>query len=72
MFTVFDGHAGKYVAEESAASFVAELIKMKPFNTMTGTNYNVEEVKKGLSEAFRQWDKTLRQKTQEKGDRSGW
>jgi len=71
MFTVFDGHAGKYVAEESAASFAAELIEMKPFNTMTGTNYNVEEVKKGLSEAFRQWDKTLRQKTQEKGDRSG-
>ena len=72
MFTVFDGHAGKYVAEESAASFVAELITRKPFNSMTGTNYNVDEVKQGLSDTFRHWDTILRQKTLEKGDRSGW
>jgi len=74
LFAVFDGHAGKNVAETSAADFAAHLAKTPPFDTLSDSEtYKEEEVKAGIREAFRAWDRELRVKANQGGraDRSG-
>jgi len=76
LFAVFDGHAGKQVAEETAKEFTDHLSNTAPFSSLSdGDDYNEEEIKNGIQNAFRAWDKRLREMvTREgpaRGDRSG-
>lgn len=76
LFAVFDGHAGKQVAEETAKEFTDHLSNTAPFSSLSdGDDYNEEEIKNGIQDAFRAWDKRLREMvTREgpaRGDRSG-
>lgn len=74
IFAVFDGHAGKFVAEESAKEFTKHLIQSTPFDTLSDdSNYKEEQIKQGIKDAFRSWDKILRTKANNpnRTDRSG-
>lgn len=75
IFAVFDGHAGKNVAELSAAEFTNHLTKQSPFNTLKDDDeYKEDEIKNAIQEAFRSWDKELYARShshQSRVDRSG-
>lgn len=75
IFAVFDGHAGKNVAEISAAEFTNHLSKQSPFNTLKDDDeYKEDEIKNAIQEAFRSWDKELYNRANSqhsRADRSG-
>jgi len=75
LFAVFDGHAGKKVAEDTASEFTKFLADTSPFNDekFTDTNYDEQKIRAGIREAFRKWDKELKLRTtqQPSRDRSG-
>jgi len=60
LFAVFDGHAGKEVANLTALEFTDHLLSLAPFDRLND-DYQKQDVINGLHRAFQTWDVKLRQ-----------
>jgi len=59
LFAVFDGHAGKEVANLTALEFTDHLLSIAPFDKLDD-DYRRQDVIDGLRQAFQTWDVKLR------------
>jgi protein phosphatase 1A len=72
LFAVFDGHSGNRIAEISSKEFPAYLMTFKPFTEINdNSEYNAEEVKNALEDAFLKWDEKIKETDQERRSTAG-
>jgi len=61
LFAVFDGHAGKEVANLTSLEFTNHLLTISPFDKLNNEDeYKQQEIIKALHQAFQTWDVKLR------------
>ena len=74
IFAVFDGHAGKEVANLSSLEFTDHLLTIPPFDKLSNEDeYKQQDIISGLHQAFQTWDTKLKThpKLLKTNDRSG-